>query len=485
MAFLTVIKNGTENRIPFSGTPLLDELLQRAGYAVPHPCGGHGKCGKCRVEITGHISAPTVMEITCGSRLSCQTRVLGDATVILADTEAAMSIEIATAPLCTDGVGRQGRIGVAVDIGTTTLVVKAYDLGSGAELRVATAVNPQVHTAADVIGRIGSVAAEGMAALRDPLVQKLRQMVHSVLPAAQQADRIVLTGNTTMLYLLVGEDPQPLGRAPFVAKRLFGETFTCDRTTVYLPPCMSAFVGADVTCAVLASGMCDRPETALLCDVGTNGEIALWKDGTLYISSTAAGPAFEGYGISCGCTGTDGAVDRVWQEDGRICYRTIGHMPPVGLCGTGLLDAIATGLALGLIDDTGAMDQDMDIAEGVSLTQEDVRAVQLAKAAVAAGIETMLEVAKTTVEDIDAFYICGGFGSRLDLHSAAAVGLFPSQLVSKAHPLGNAALTGAAMALLDPAQQAALGDVARAAMPVELGGNAAFYDRFIAYMLFD
>ena len=483
MATLTIIQNGTENRISFSGTPLLDEVLQQAGYTIPHPCGGIGQCGKCRVWVAGQVTPLTAAEAACGSRLSCQTRLLGDATVILTAAAAPMAVEIDTAPL-TVGAGEDGRVGVAVDIGTTTLAVKAYDLGTGAEWGVATAINPQVHTAADVIGRIAAVATAGMDALRTPLVQKLRHMVNTVLPVNKRADRMVITGNTTMLYLLVGEDPAPLGRAPFIAARLFGEQHSCDGTAVYLLPCIGAFVGADITCAVLAAGMCDRPATALLCDVGTNGEIALWKDGTLYVSSTAAGPAFEGYGISCGCPGAEGAVHRVWAEDGRIRYATIGNMPPVGLCGTGLLDAIATGLARGLIDDTGAMARDMDIAEGVFLTQEDVRAVQVAKAAVAAGIDTVLAAADTTAEEIDAFYICGGFGSRLDPSSAAAVGLFPSALASKAIPLGNAALDGAARVLADPTKRAALEAIARVAIPVELGGNATFYDRFIRRMPF-
>lgn len=171
--------------------------------------------------------------------------------------------------------------------------------------------------------------------------------------------------------------PKSLSAAPFQADCLFGTDTELWGARAYLPPCMNAFVGADITCAVLASGMCQSPETALLCDLGTNGELALWSGGRLYVASTAAGPAFEGAGISCG---------------------------------SGLIDAVAAGLELGLIDETGAVERELRLTGSLSLTQGDIRAVRLAKAAIAAGIETLLEAAGLSPGAVEAVYLAGGFG---------------------------------------------------------------------------
>lgn len=209
--------------------------------------------------------------------------------------------------------------------------------------------------------------------------------------------------------------------------------------------------------------MCARSETALLCDVGTNGEIALWKDGTLYVTSTAAGPAFEGAGISCGCSSITGAIDRVWAEDGCLQNHTIADVPAVGLCGSGLIDALAVLLQLEIMDETGALDDGEVVLEpGVVLLQKDIRAVQLAKAAIAAGISTLLEVSHTSCEEVAHFYLAGGFGSHLNVENAAAIGLFPAALTSKVHVLGNAALAGAAQILLD---QSSLTEIRQIAAP--------------------
>ena len=249
---------------------------------------------------------------------------------------------------------------------------------------------------------------------------------------------------------------------------------------------MNAFVGADITCAVLASGMCDRNETALLCDVGTNGEIALWKDGALFVSSTAAGPAFEGAGISCGVSSVRGAIDRVWTEHDRVCVHTIGDAPAVGVCGSGLIDAVAAFLDTEQIDETGAMEADaLPLAEGIMLTRADVRAVQLAKAAIAAGILTLMETAGVSPDEVSAVYIAGGFGSHLNVDSAARIGLIPPALAKRVKVLGNAALTGAARLLLDRREHDRAREIARRARHVALGGNPRFNERYMDQMFFE
>jgi len=298
-------------------------------------------------------------------------------------------------------------------------------------------------------------------------------------------DAMVITGNTTMLYLLTGRDPEALSQAPFAAECLFGHETQVLGIRTYLPRCMGAFVGGDITCAVLASGMTQKKETALLCDIGTNGEIALWKNGRLYVTSTAAGPAFEGAGISCGCGSVEGAIDRVWVENDRLCCHTIGRMPPMGVCGSGLIDAVAAALALESIDETGAMEADaLPLADGVALLNRDIRAVQLAKAAIAAGIQILLDETGTTVEEITTLYIAGGFGSHLNVDSAAAIGLIPRQLKERVCVIGNGALTGAAMLLMDQARMQSAETLANGARLLNLGGNPGFNENYMEQILF-
>jgi len=297
--------------------------------------------------------------------------------------------------------------------------------------------------------------------------------------------KLVVAGNTTMLYLLVGRNPECLSHAPFEADHLFDAEDTLFGIPTYYPPCMNAFVGADITCAVVASGMCNQSDTALLCDIGTNGEIALWKEGKLYVTSTAAGPAFEGAGISCGCGSVPGAIDRVWVENGAIAAHTLGEQPVVGVCGSGLIDAVAAFLETEDIDETGAAELDeLPLRDGICLRPKDIRAVQLAKAAIAAGIQTLLQLANVPESEIRQLYIAGGFGSHLNVDSAAAIGLIPKSLVSRVLIIGNGSLSGAAEMLLHSAQQAGGRVLAKESQHVNLGGNPKFNENYMEQILF-
>ena len=489
MATLTVWQNGICRELEYAPEALLSDVLVAAGYDTVRPCGGNGTCGKCAVTLSGQVSAPNAQEQKAGARLACQARLFGDATVILPESQKLSQIE--TAVSLTDILpgGTQSGYGAAVDIGTSTLVLQIYDLRSGACVGQASTENPQRAIAADVMGRIGA-ALEGQGPL---LQQQIRQAIEDLLIAAckqsdlplSQVDSLVITGNTTMLYLLTGRDPTCLSHAPFAADTLFDTQIHFLGKPVYLPACMNAFVGADITCAVFASGMCRQNDTALLCDIGTNGELALWKDGHLYVTSTAAGPAFEGAGISCGVSSIPGAIDRVWAEDGQIRVHTISHAPAAGLCGSGLLDAIATGLELEIIDETGAMEEEMPLAEGIALQPKDVRAVQLAKAAIAAGIQTLLETAGIAPGDVCRVYIAGGFGSHLNVDNAAAIGLLPKVLTPKVSVLGNAALAGAAAILLNRESRLATSEIAKDSTHVNLGGNPKFNEHYMEQMFFE
>ena len=489
MAELKVIRGGAQTVLCFEPGQRLSDVLNAHGMNVLRPCGGRGVCGKCAVLPSGQISPPSPAERKAGVRLACQTVLLGDSEVILPESRPMEQIELGSRGALTPIAPMPGRYGAAVDIGTTTVALSLYDLRAGRCLAESGMLNPQSAAAADVMGRIGAALAGEGNRLKDQVTNAVSALLSQ---ACAQADvdealveSMVITGNTTMLYLLTGHSPAPLSHAPFEADWLFDETVTLCGRQAYLPPCMHAFVGADITCAVLSCGMCDEEGIALLCDVGTNGELALWKDGQLLVTSTAAGPAFEGAGISCGCGSVAGAVDRVWVRDGQAAVHTIGEAPAVGVCGSGLIDAVAAGLALGEIDETGAMEKDFwPLTEGVRLLPGDIRAVQLAKAAIAAGLETLLECAKITVPQLDAFYIAGGFGSHLNAQSAAAIGLFPQDAVKKARVVGNGALAGAAQLLLDQGKMDRARQIARSARHVNLGGNPCFNQHYMEQMLF-
>ena len=287
-------------------------LLHALGGGVETPCGGHGRCGKCRVTVQGRVSPAGPQETALlgpralqeGFRLACLATVEGDCTVVLDASRAVQAISGDGAMPAFTPVPIFEKYGAAVDIGTTTLAARLYDR-SGTLLAQAAAPNPQRVYGADVISRIEKSLAGGREALarciRDGVDALLRQMETQAGIEAAAVDTVVLTGNTTMLYLLTGRDVDCLSHAPFLADELFGRYAEPEELTLsaapgarlYLPRCMSAFVGADITSALVASQICTRAESALLADIGTNGELALWHEGRLLCCSTAAGPVFE------------------------------------------------------------------------------------------------------------------------------------------------------------------------------------------------
>lgn len=489
MSVLTLIHSGTYRQISFAQPQKLQAVLSRAGVLFDHPCGGRGTCGKCAVKLEGCVSEPNAAELEAGTRLSCQVELLGNATVWLSDETIWTQIEVGAADSYEAPAPMKGEYGAAVDIGTTTMALTLCRLGDGKVLANAACENPQRSVAADVIGRIESALSGGLPALREQVISALHTLLTEACEEAQipeiLVESLVITGNTTMLYLLTGRNPEALSHAPFQADCLFGfETEILGRKA-YLPPCMDAFVGADITCAVLSSTMTFHSGPALLCDIGTNGEIALWKDGKLTVTSTAAGPAFEGAGISCGCGSVVGAIDKVWLEGDTVSCHTIADVPAVGVCGSGLIDAIAVFLQREDIDETGAVDvPKLELANGIGLFPKDIRAVQLAKAAIVAGIQTLLETTNTRESDITQFYICGGFGTHLNLESAVTIGLIPEAFPEKTAVLGNAALSGAVQLLLDCNSRKAAEILAEKSVHLNLGGNPRFNNNYIEHMLF-
>lgn len=489
MATLTIHQGHQAVKLDFDAPQPLSSLLATAGLSIGQPCGGRGSCGKCAVLLAGNVSAPNHAEQRCGLRLACQAIITGNAEVTLPYLLPMTQIAGGSAADLQPSQPMPGKLGAALDIGTTTLALLLYDLTSGKCLGRASILNPQTAVAADVIGRIDA-ALKGRA---QELRQQIEEAIDALLAAAcatsdattASVDAMTITGNTTMLYLFTGRDPTPLSCSPFRADCLYGtETRLHDRQ-VYLPDCMHAFVGADTTCAILASGMLERTETALLCDVGTNGELALWHQGRLYIASTAAGPAFEGAGINCGCGSIPGAIDQVTLNSGQLVCHTIDEANAVGICGSGLVDAIAAMLETEALDETGFLEDDeFLLRDGITLTQADIRAVQLAKAATNAGIMSLLSAAGCDAAAVTTVYLAGGFGSHLNIRSAARIGLIPAELADKVQVIGNAALDGAALLLMDTLLREKAAHMREITQHVRLDGNPEFAARYVDAMLF-
>ena len=467
-------------------------------------CGGHGKCGKCRVICRGALSAPseaekaalTADELSEGVRLSCMTRISGDCVVT---TVTAGKSEIETdgdlPDITLSPVFK--KYGAAVDIGTTTVALRLYGT-NGAVLSTKSALNPQRKFGADVVSRMEAALKDGKselaAAIRQCLCSLLRQAADGAGISVFDIDGVVITGNTVMLHLLTETDTEPLTHAPFDAKRLFGEiinaaeinlTVLNQETPVYIPRCVSAFVGADTVTALISSEAYKSEKTSVLTDIGTNGETVLIHGGGLFACSTAAGPAFEGAGISMGMGGSEGAVDKVAVKDGRIAAHVIGDKAPVGICGSGIVDAVAALYELEIMDETGFMeDGDAVIIPPVVITQNDIRAVQLAKSAIHAGIKTLLDVRGLDCSDVGTLYIAGGFGSYLDVKNAAKIGLIPSELEGRVKVLGNAALSGASAILLSSGLFGRANELAVNVIIIGLASNPVFAREYMDGMYF-
>ncbi len=514
---LTVWNGKTKQVCTVSEEMYLSEALAQCGMPLDLPCAGNGRCGKCRVTAKGSLSPLsseekkllTEEDIAAGIRLSCRTRITGDAEVVLQQKSDISIIQ-------TDAVSRSFErdeatgYSAAVDIGTTTVAAVLIDLSSGEELAYACEQNPQEKFGADVISRIErSLDGDGPAmaeAVQQCIERLLTELSQKSGVAGEIFQRVVITGNTTMLYLLTNRDVDCLSHAPFDADELFGKTVPLRFTAApnaecYLTRCNSAFVGGDITTAVLASGIAEDTKTALLIDVGTNGEIALIHNGKMYCSSTAAGPALEGAGIYMGMSALGGAIRRIWLDENEIKTETVGDLPDAGICGSGVIDAVALLLKIGAVDETGLLLEEdhsytdhMDEAgstlafrfgKNTLFTQKDIRAVQLAKAAICAGICTLLHEAGLTPEKVERFVIAGGFGSHISVENAAVIGLFPKELVQKAEVLGNAALEGAAMLLQKKSFYTEAEQIAERMETVDLSSNPYFSDQYMESMMFE
>jgi len=433
------LPDGIRVTVPEGTTLLQAQVL--AGLHPDAPCGGRGTCGKCLVTVDG-------AEVR-----ACCTEVHRNLTVRLPrrGEERILTQGLPGMTLRPDAADRYV---LAFDIGTTTLVCFLLDGSTGEILSRQSCLNPQTQYGADVISRIQHAKNGGAEALQ----QCIRQaMAHLARNAAEEAGilpgditRAAVAGNTAMHHLLLGIDPKPLVTPPYMpavseAMELPAAELLPIGGTVRLLPNIAGFVGGD-TVACLSAVQFDRlDELTLLLDIGTNGELVLGDSRRRIACSTAAGPAFEGAKISCGMRGAEGAVDHVWLEDGEVRWHVIGEKKALGLCGSGLLDLVAVLLELELIDESGRLTGKTYRlgSTDVVLTQKDIREVQLAKAAIRAGIELLADTMGVSVADIRRVCLAGAFGNYMNPASACRIGMIPACLEQRIVPIGNAAGEGA------------------------------------------
>ncbi|MCX5683512.1 MAG: ASKHA domain-containing protein [Planctomycetota bacterium] len=416
--------------------------------------------------------------------------------------------------------------GVALDIGTTTLVGYLVDLVTGRQVAVAGRANPQAAYGDDVIARIEFCGREkdGARTLQGLVVGALNEIVAEVCRKAGIKSTAVyeatVVGNTTMNHLFLKLPTGPIARAPFVAASASAHEVDAKdlglkihpRGRVYTAPLIAGFVGADTVGVILATGMHESDRLRLAIDIGTNGEIVLGTRERLLACSTAAGPAFEGARIRYGMRAATGAIDRVDLDGGRLVLHTIDDAPAVGLCGTGLIDAVAALVAAGVVNSTGLMQAaggsvrpalarritgtggdtgfvlatkgETQSGHPILLTQRDVREVQLAKGAMAAGIETLLAEFGAGAEDVEEVLLAGAFGNFIRPDKARAIGLIPPLPLERVKFVGNAAGAGARMLLLSRDLRRVADDVARGVEHVELSRRPDFQARFAEAMFF-
>jgi len=512
---ITAVYGGEKREIEASSrTSILDNFREADMVGIEAPCGGAGTCHKCLVTVTGLIrslESGSIRRLENATVLACRYAPASDLTVVLTDSN---KMNVVTKGSKNLSAGKKG-LGYSVDIGTTTVAAFLYDLETGKLLCSRGERNAQRAFGADVISRITACSAGKLTALRDAIRAQLTALAKSLCMEAGRdvtdIRKIVIAGNTVMEHLFEGLSPERIGVAPFTPESLFDDVrpasevlpelgIDCD---VYLCPCVSGYVGGDITAGLMATDSDRVKGLRLFVDIGTNGEMGLGDQNGFVTCATAAGPAFEGAEISCGMGGLPGAIDRVTVENGDLKVHVIGDGKALGICGSGLVDAIAALLDLEILSESGRMADKEDLPEplagriiegpdghnacllkdDVYISAQDVREIQLAKAAIRAGAETLLEMAGKKASDITELVIAGGFGSFLKKESALRIGLLPEVAPETISHAGNAAGAGASLCLTETGIPR-LRALNEKCTYLELSGSPEFMEYYVEYMAF-
>jgi uncharacterized 2Fe-2S/4Fe-4S cluster protein (DUF4445 family) len=513
------INQNVKAHVP-AGTPLV-AAARTAGVAIETPCNGAGTCGKCKARL-----AKSQQEL-----LACQTTVNGDIDILYCEKttdniriiSSGYTFDYEINPYITkksdgktttvfgggvllgteDGDTANQIYGIALDIGTTTMVAGLYRLTDGKLLADESMLNPQSAYAQDVLSRIHFAKDEtGLTTLYEAFLTAFGTLRDSVTKAAQVEPKyiyeVVFSGNTAMLHLATNTDPSPLGKYPYISNIKGGENIKAaglgisDFGLVYLPPVISAYVGADITSGIFITKLKEKQGKTLFIDIGTNGEIVMADNGRLAAASTAAGPAFEGMNIECGMRAAPGAVEQfMLDEKDGFSFKTIGDVKATGICGSGLLDIAGELVRTGVIDKTGKfvkpnplIKEDNGIpaffiTDDVFFKLRDIRQVQLAKGAIRAGITVLLNKLGLDANDIDEALIAGSFGYHLSESSLLNIGLLPPELRGKIKSAGNTSQSGAAAFLLNADFRKTIPATIDGVEKIELADPRDFQDIFV------
>jgi uncharacterized 2Fe-2S/4Fe-4S cluster protein (DUF4445 family) len=469
------------------GTSLIDILHE---FGVEFPCGGKGSCGKCKVRLLeGEIHTDPEHErrlkelgLSPEWKLACMSHADSDLVLEVGQYEAMIQADdslFSFKPL-------KG-YGIAVDLGTTTLVAQLLNLSSARVLAVETALNPQRVWGSDLISRLEAALAGNSPMLTRVIREEIGKMLLKLIGERKiSIEKIVIVGNTVMQHFFAGSDIRPLAFYPFESPDLGVKHFhatdlhwpiDCKQISFY--PSIGSFVGSDILAGIHATGMKNCSEYSVLVDLGTNGEIVVGNRDRLLCASTAAGPAFEGAKISMGMLATTGAISTVKNTEKGISCRVIGNVPATGICGSGLMDAVAVLLERGMLGSFGEIlsgDAAVALTDRVQLTAGDIQEFLLAKAAIDAGILILLRKLKIEMMDISRIYIAGAFGTYINLDSMSRLSMmhFPKEHFRK---LGNSALIGAKMFLFS--EEDVIDSILSLTSHVNLESEPDFQDIFV------
>lgn len=525
-------------------------MLQEKNEYISAPCNGNGTCGKCIVQYKRGATEPTrrdrevfsEKQLEDGYRLACQSHPVGAYEVELPESEETIEVlsewekqqktdteelteadtqtpaEAKTSGGIQDKETAEGTAektenaiyGICIDIGTTTLAALLVNLETEADCQTAVSVNHQRTYGSDVLSRISASNSgkkwEIQRCIRQDLQKLIRELLQKEKITEQQIQRIVIAGNTTMCHLLCGFSCDTLGVAPFEPVDIswmegsaaeFSGMKEWDAKVVILPG-ISAFVGADIMAGIAKMNMHRSEGYHLLLDIGTNGEMVLGNCHHMYVTSTSAGPAFEGGNISCGMAGIPGVISHVFMEEtGKTGFQVIGEadgenkkkQQAIGICGTGMIDLVYELRKHQMIDEHGTysdlyFDTGYELAGKVKFTQNDIRELQMAKAAIRAGVDILVKKAGIAFDEVDDCYLAGGFGTKIDITKAAGIGLIPKELEMKTIPVGNTVLAGTKEVLLGRISKDELEKIQTMADVINLAEENDFEELYLSYMDF-
>lgn len=488
-------------------------------------CGGKGVCGKCRVQVVGRKGEITETE-------ACTMRVTGDMVIRIPESSMLSADIIAKPPASlpfsftsdVDDCSGETELGIAVDLGTTTIAVYLCDIRRRKVLLTVAVKNPQALYGDDVMSRIGwiGLSAERLQRLRQLVVRAIEWAVKELLAGhgaeIDRLTRMVVVGNPTMIHIFLGVDPYPIGVSPYQAA--FAEArrtkaadlgFDLPNVTIHTLNQISGFIGGDILSATLATELENEPVGTLLIDLGTNGELVLKGANTLFVTSCATGPVFEGAALSCGLQAIPGAIDRVAIDDPedapnyRVIQKKKGRKEtPSGMCGSGVISTVAALIRANIVDKSGLLRatphrrirqpdkggreylivpaNESATGRDISISQKDIRSVQLGKAALITGIEFLLRAAALPMPE--KILIAGAFGSNLDTSDILTLGMVPNIETSRIHMTGNSAGAGAIMLLCDEKYRQKSEKLAADISVIELAANIDFQNTFVQRLSF-